>query len=90
MQTYTYYVVCFYRSYDPRPKYLAGETEEELRSVLKNLKIQEVIKDRSVITVKDEVKKSWLSNTDYCTVSNNSDGVKCFCGKPIIQEKIFV
>ena len=91
MNTNTYYVAKFYREGDPRPKFLSGETPDELMQTLKAHSVVPELRDQFIVTVAGTVKKHWLSSTDYCSICNNWDGVKCFCGEPIIhQSPLFI
>lgn len=89
MLTFTYYVQEFYKSDDPRPKFLAGETFDDLIKCLnvygvgidKDLRIDKAV----IVTVKDEIKKNYLGNIDYCSICNDCYGRKCFCGHPVIS-----
>lgn len=86
MNTYTYYVAEFYREGDPRPKFAAGETRDEMLAACNAVGIAISTNHCYIVTIANEIKKHWLGSTDHCSICNDHNGIKCFCGEPIIHK----
>jgi hypothetical protein len=76
---HTYFVAKYHTENDPRPKFLAGNTPLDALLTLQEHGVQST-DSQYLVTIEARLDPFALHSADHCSICNNWEGEKVFCG----------